>query len=86
MTTIGKGQSTDESSGSPGTFSPETFEEDYPPDPSELKQIEILEKVTDKLLHFLIPTVRLMRTFDIRVNLNCFNFYVNSVLSLFLRP
>lgn len=57
-TSIGKGQSTDESLGSPGTFSPKIFEEDNPPDPSELKKIEILEKVTNKLLNFLRPTLR----------------------------
>lgn len=59
-TSIRKGQSTDESSASPGTFSPEIFEEDNPPDPSELKKIEILEEVKKKLLHFLIPTGRLI--------------------------
>ena len=61
VTTIGKDQSTDDSSESPGTFSPEVFEENDPPDPSELKQIEILEKVTDKLpAHLIISTVRLI--------------------------
>ena len=45
-TTIGRAQSRDKSSGSPENFSPEMFEEDNPRDPSELKQIDILEKVT----------------------------------------
>jgi hypothetical protein len=53
------------------------FEEDKPPDPSDLKQIEILEKVTTnyKLLHVfnigscLIFCDKKSGTFDIRVNL-----------------
>ena len=49
---MGTAQSRDESSGSPETFSPETLEEDNPPEASELEQLDILEKVTKKLLYF----------------------------------
>ena len=90
-TSIGKRQSTDESSGSPVTLSPENFGEDNPPDPSELKKIGILEKATNKLLHFLKPTGRLIscvkkcELLTFVLILNCFNFYVYFVLLLFLR-
>ena len=57
-TTIGRAQSRDESSGSPETFSPEMLE-DSPPDPSELEQLDILEKVTKNYFIFLIATVHL---------------------------
>lgn len=45
-------QSTDESSGSPGTFSPEIFEEDNPPDPSGLKKVKILKKGNKEIALF----------------------------------
>ena len=60
-TTIGRAQSRDKSSGSPETFSPEMFEEDNPRDPSELKQIDILEKVTKKLLYYFFNSDSLLK-------------------------
>ena len=61
--TIGRAQSRDESSESPETFSPEMFEEEDPPDPSELEQIDVLEKVTKNYFIFLIATVHLIRVY-----------------------
>ena len=60
-TTIGRAQSRDKSSGSPENFSPEMFEEDNPRDPSELKQIDILEKVTKKLLYYFFNSDSLLK-------------------------
>lgn len=56
-TAIGEGQSTDESSESPGTFSPVMFEEDKPPDPSEHKHTEILEKVKNNVYFIILILV-----------------------------